>query len=211
MFRSKNLPPRSGYNTIPLRTECEQHKQFCSVLCNKGEAFPILWAGWRCRYTSWLRDGQSGDQIPVGARFSAHVQTGPGVHPASCTMGTGSFLEVKSGRGVTLTPQHLLVPWSWKSRAIPLLPFRVVRPVQSLSAYTRVHFLFPILAWEVPEVSRRLRFPNFSRQMDNESGKLVSPQNRPALPHKEIFQVLISVRGWVDPRATVRPEGLRQW
>jgi len=39
-----------------------------------------------------------------GARFSDPVQTGPGVHPASCTMGTGSFQGVKSGRGVTLTP-----------------------------------------------------------------------------------------------------------
>ena len=37
------------------------------------------------------------------ARFSATVQTGPGAHPASCTMGTGSFPGVKSGRGVTLT------------------------------------------------------------------------------------------------------------
>jgi hypothetical protein len=26
-----------------------------------------------------------------GARFFAHVQTGPGAHPASFTMGTGSF------------------------------------------------------------------------------------------------------------------------
>jgi hypothetical protein len=26
-----------------------------------------------------------------GARFFAHVQTGPGAHPASCTMGTESF------------------------------------------------------------------------------------------------------------------------
>jgi len=46
----------------------------------------------------------------VGARFSAPVQTGPGAHPASCTMGTGSFPGVKSGRCVTLTPHPLLVP-----------------------------------------------------------------------------------------------------
>jgi len=45
-----------------------------------------------------------------GARFSAPVQTGPGAHPASCTMGTGSFPGVKSGWGVTLTPHPLLVP-----------------------------------------------------------------------------------------------------
>jgi len=49
----------------------------------------------------------------VGARFSAPVQTDPGAHPASCTMGTGSFSRLKSGRGVTLTPHPLLVPWSW--------------------------------------------------------------------------------------------------
>ena len=46
---------------------------------------------------------RSGDRIPVEARFSAPVQTGPGAHPASCTMGTGSFPGVKSGLGVTLT------------------------------------------------------------------------------------------------------------
>jgi len=58
----------------------------------------------------------------VGARFSAPVQTGSGAHPASCTMGTRSFPGVKRGRGVTLTPHPLLVPWSWKSRAIPYSP-----------------------------------------------------------------------------------------
>ena len=42
----------------------------------------------------------------------APVQTGPGAHPASCTVGTRSFLEVKSSWGVTLTPHPLLVPWS---------------------------------------------------------------------------------------------------
>ena len=43
------------------------------------------------------------------ARFFASVQIGPGAHPASCTMGTGSFPGIKSGRGVTLTPHPLLV------------------------------------------------------------------------------------------------------
>jgi hypothetical protein len=35
-----------------------------------------------------------GDRIPVWARFSAPVQTGPGTHPASCTMGTGSSISI---------------------------------------------------------------------------------------------------------------------
>ena len=39
-----------------------------------------------------------------------------------------------------LTPHPLLVPWSRKSRAIPLLHLWAVRPVQSLIACTRVHF-----------------------------------------------------------------------
>jgi hypothetical protein len=65
--------------------------------------------------------GRSGDRILVGARFSAPVQTGPGAHPASCTMDTGSFPGVESGRGVTLTPHPLLVPRSKKSRDVPLL------------------------------------------------------------------------------------------
>ena len=41
------------------------------------------------------------------ARFSAPVQTGPGAHPASYTMGTGSFPGVKRpGRGAD-NPPHL--------------------------------------------------------------------------------------------------------
>jgi hypothetical protein len=44
-------------------------------------------------------------KIPVGARFSAPVQTGPGAYPTSCTMGTGSFPGVKRpGRGVDHPP-----------------------------------------------------------------------------------------------------------
>ena len=60
--------------------------------------------------TGYGLDG-SGIESRWEARFSAPVQTGPGAHPASCTMGTGSFPGVKTGRGVKLTPHSLLVPW----------------------------------------------------------------------------------------------------
>jgi hypothetical protein len=43
------------------------------------------------RYSDWLRSRRSGDQIPVEARISAPVQTGPGAHPALYRMGTGSL------------------------------------------------------------------------------------------------------------------------
>ena len=88
--------------------------------------------------TGWTVRGSN----PGGARFSAPVQTDPWAHQASCKMSTGVFPGVKSGRGVMLTPHPLLVPWSWKGRAIPLLPLWAVRPVQSLTACTRVHFTF---------------------------------------------------------------------
>jgi hypothetical protein len=47
-------------------------------------------------------------------------------------------------------------------------------------------------------------------QSSHEGGKIVSPTRRPPLP-QEIYLILISVRDWVDPRATVRSEGLCQW
>ena len=108
----------------------------------------------------------------MGARFSAPVRTGPGAHPASCTMGTESFPGVNSGQGMTLTPHPLLVPRSsytsnpsvpvtysctstppigrtactepqcLYSTAIPLLPLWAVRPVQSLSACTVQLYLY---------------------------------------------------------------------
>ena len=122
---------------------------------------------------------RSGDRIPVGARFSAPVQTGPRSHPASCTMGTGSFSGVKSGWGVTLTPHPILGPWSRKSRAIPLLPLWAGRPVQRLSACTRVHFTFYYLLTreEVPQRSvtkdlqlmSRMYFPLSSRMLHDRS------------------------------------------
>ena len=66
--------------------------------------------------TGWTVRGSN----PGGEEIFRHVQTGPGAHPASCTMNTGSFPGVNCGRGVLLTTHPLLPPRSWKSTAIPL-------------------------------------------------------------------------------------------
>ena len=101
-------------------------------------------AGQRSRYSDWLQAGQSGDRIPVGARFPAPVQTGPGAHPASCTMGTGSLPGGKSVRGVTLTPHPFQCRGQERVELLPL-PLWAIQPVQSLSACTRVHFTYPYI------------------------------------------------------------------
>jgi len=49
-----------------------------------------------------LRAKRSGIESRWGREFPP-VQIGPEAHPASCTMGTGSFPGVKCGRGVLLT------------------------------------------------------------------------------------------------------------
>jgi hypothetical protein len=67
----------------------------------------------------WLRAVRSGIESQWG-RDIPPVQTGPGANTASCKMGNGSFPGVKFSRGVLLTTHPLLVPRSWKSRAIPL-------------------------------------------------------------------------------------------
>jgi len=46
----------------------------------------------------------------VGARFSAHVQTGPGAHPASYTVGTGFFPGGKAAGAWRWPPTSHLAP-----------------------------------------------------------------------------------------------------
>jgi hypothetical protein len=88
---------------------------------------------------------RSGDRIPVGARFSAPVQTDPGAHRACYTIGTGSLSRGYIGRDLELTTHPHLVPglkrvqlylyfpsgpsWPVLGRTLPLLYSQTTYPL----------------------------------------------------------------------------------
>jgi hypothetical protein len=91
--------------------ERERERENASIMLGKnvGECFPYP----KRKQNLYIYISvKSGDRIPVGARFSAPVQTGPGAHPASCTMGTRSFPGGRKQRGRDADPSPLLVPRS---------------------------------------------------------------------------------------------------
>ena len=64
-------------------------------------------------------------------------------------MGTGSFPEVKCGRGVLLTTHPIPVPQSWKSRAIPVpLPLGHTGPVTGKFYFLHEIYRYYVL-WKI--------------------------------------------------------------
>ena len=67
------------------------------------------WAGIAQSVQPLATAGRSGNRVPVGARFSPPIQTGPRAHPAPYTS-TGSLSPGLSGRRVALTTHPHLAP-----------------------------------------------------------------------------------------------------
>ena len=133
---------------------------FYCLCCTKGSV--QVRGLMKCLVTSFLQLGVASNspnshlgRPPLVGRPKLLCNIWAATYLASCTLGTGSFPGVKSGRGVTLTLHLLLVPWSWKGRTIPLLPLWAVRPIQSLSACTRVHLTFRRLTSTIVDVPQR--------------------------------------------------------
>ena len=75
-----------GKKTLHVKEVSELRIYFFIMLAaGIAQSVERLATGWTVR----------GSNLGGGARFSAPVQTGPGAHPASYTMGTGSFVGVK--------------------------------------------------------------------------------------------------------------------
>jgi hypothetical protein len=68
--------------------------------------------------------------------------------------------------------------------------------------------LVPVTDREGPGVCDTSRLPHFLDNRLTDGGEVVSLTRRLPFTPQGIFLVLISVRGWVDPRAILRLEGL---
>jgi hypothetical protein len=111
--------------------------------------------------TDYGQDG-TGIESRWGQYFPS-LQTGPGAHPAFCTMGTGYFPGVKCGRGVLLTTHPLLVPRSWKSKAI-----RTSTPLWATTGpLTRLLYLILPLENKLSSIQRKIAWSRITKAVSD--------------------------------------------
>ena len=143
----------------------------------------------------WSR--RSGNRIPVGARFSAPAQTGPGAYSAFCTMGVRPFTGVKRPeRGVEHQPR--LAPSLKREPLVLIWGFFVCCRANFilLYLYYMVHHLCMCKAFQFRSISNTRE--RYRPEPDYPATCVVARQYSPTTTaslsfhsHKEKFGVLL--------------------
>jgi len=100
--------PFSAFHVFFSTNICTRFSETCSTICLILHKILQILSSQNIhiahkRHTGYGLDSP-GIESQWGQDFSTPVKTGPGAHPASCTMGTGSFPGVKRDQGMMLTP-----------------------------------------------------------------------------------------------------------
>jgi len=146
-----------------------QYTALLSMLLALGFSFPMKRHQRGRLYSYSLRAGQSGDRIPVVARFSASVPTVPGTHLASCTVGTGSVSRL--GLGVDHPPCLLYsgVPGLFHGWGVALTthPPSSVGVKERVEVYLSLPFvpLWQVIDWPFWKGFKMLKVPVKTIQM----------------------------------------------